>query len=427
VSTKTKPEDGKAAESMGPGRRRRAVIAVERRHRRGTDSRPNRRRRKLIKRWIAGTAAVVIAITGWSILGALTAPGNDSVAARLAEWGRDHAMSGAVTWLENEKYNLNPPKTGGTPNQDDLNRMRAAAPATTREPPASASATSAAPGTAPKPKDPTVLNPLTPAVPDPEPGEGQWRTLVTAAGIPLVQAAYLRADASHTADTSAVAWINQAKARFVLHPGAQEPGGSSWSQPSSITPDEKPGLIATWNGGFKLQDAQGGFYLDGKTAGTLKDGSASEVIHTDGSLSVGQWGRDFRMGPDIAAVRQNLRLLVDNGQDAPDLNTGAWGLTIKNADYTWRSGVGETADGNIVYAMGPTLNVQTLADLLRNAGAVRAMELDINPDWTSFMTYDGSHNHDDPVPAKLLDTFVHTAARYYSTDSRDFIAVYARP
>ena len=40
------------------------------------------------------------------------------------------------------------------------------------------------------------------------------------------------------------------------------------------------------------------------------------------------------------------------------------------------------------------------------------------------MTYDCSHNHDDPVPAKLLDTFVHTAARCYSTDSRDFIAVY---
>lgn len=427
MSANTKSERGETAEtadSTGPDRRRRAAIAVGRRHRRGTDSRPNKRRRRLIKRWTAGTAAVAIAITSWSILGALTAPGNDSVAARLAEWGRDHGMSGVVTWLENEQYNLNPPKTGGTPNQSDLNRMRAAAPGTPQDSPAST--TSAAPGPAPKAEDPTALRPLTPAVPDPEPGEGHWRTLVAAAGVPLVQAAYLRADASHTADTSAVAWINQAKARFVLHPGTQEPGGSGWSQPSYITSDEKPGLIATWNGGFKLQDAQGGFYLDGKTAGTLKDGAASEVIRTDGSLSVGQWGRDFHMGPDIAAVRQNLRLLVDNGQDAPDLTTGSWGLTLKNADYTWRSGVGQTADGNIVYAMGPTLNVQTLADLLRNAGAVRAMELDINPDWTSFMTYDGSHNHDDPVPAKLLDTFVHTAARYYSTDSRDFMAVYAR-
>lgn len=424
TNTNAKSEDGKTADSTEPGRRRRPVLAAGRRHRRRTGSRPTSRRRRLIKRWIAGTAAAVIAITGWSILGALTAPGNDSVAARLAEWGRDHGMSGVVTWLENEQYNLNPPKTGGTPNQGDLNRMRAAAPAMPQDSPAST--TSTAPGTAPKAQDPTILSPLTPAVPDPEPGEGHWRTLVAAAGVPLVQAAYLRADASHTADTSAVAWINQAKARFVLHPGAQEPGGSGWSQPSYITPDEKPDLIATWNGGFKLQDAQGGFYLDGKTAGTLKDGAASEVIRTDGSLSVGQWGRDFHMGPDIAAVRQNLRLLVDNGQDAPDLNTGAWGLTIKNADYTWRSGAGQTADGNIVYAMGPTLNVQTLADLLREAGAVRAMELDINPDWTSFMTYDGSHNHDDPVPAKLLDTFVHTAARYYSTDSRDFMAVYAR-
>ena len=43
-----------------------------------------------------------------------------------------------------------------------------------------------------------------------------------------------------------------------------------------------------------------------------------------------------------------------------------------------------TADGALVYVGGPGLNITDLADLLVRAGAVRAMELDINTDWVNF-------------------------------------------
>ena len=33
------------------------------------------------------------------------------------------------------------------------------------------------------------------------------------------------------------------------------------------------------------------------------------------------------------------------------------------------------------------MSVRTLANIVLAAGAVRAMELDINPTWTNFMTY----------------------------------------
>lgn len=56
------------------------------------------------------------------------------------------------------------------------------------------------------------------------------------------------------------------------------------------------------------------------------------------------------------------------------------GLTLGNAACVWRSGLGITADGALVYVGGPGLNVTTLADILARAGAVRAMELDINRD-----------------------------------------------
>src|SRR5690349_11802591 len=51
----------------------------------------------------ASVAAFMLLVVG-SIGSALTAPGTDSVAARLAEWARGHGLSGLVTWAENQQY-----------------------------------------------------------------------------------------------------------------------------------------------------------------------------------------------------------------------------------------------------------------------------------------------------------------------------------
>jgi hypothetical protein len=51
---------------------------------------------------------------------------------------------------------------------------------------------------------------------------------------------------------AAVAWIDQKHARFVLHPGSQEPGGGGWSQLGHLPVEQRPGLIAAWNGAFRI-------------------------------------------------------------------------------------------------------------------------------------------------------------------------------
>ena len=135
------------------------------------------------------------------------------------------------------------------------------------------------------------------------------------------------------------------------------------------------------------------------------------------------------MTPDVVGVRQNLVLLVDNGQVVPAVDSSdnnLWGVTVDNRYFVWRSGVGITADGNIVYAMGPALSVRTLAELLHRAGAVRAMELDINTEWVSFMTYDSIRDPINPPATKLLPEFRQNGGRYFNTDERDFVAVYSR-
>jgi hypothetical protein len=95
----------------------------------------------------------------------------------------------------------------------------------------------------------------------------------------------------------------------------------------------------------------------------------------------------------------------------------------------WRSGLGVTADGALVYVGGPGLDIIDLANLLVRAGAVRAMELDINTDWVNFSTYQpatptglASATHG----TELLSGMTGTPGRYFeSWWARDFITMSA--
>ena len=97
------------------------------------------------------------------------------------------------------------------------------------------------------------------------------------------------------------------------------------------------------------------------------------------------------MSPDIKAVRQNLALIVDNGQSNPALrenDTTLFGATLGNNVFVWRSGVGVDRQRRAHLRRRPR-DVGAVASPApcRPAGAVRAMEIDINTDWVSAFTY----------------------------------------
>jgi hypothetical protein len=140
------------------------------------------------------------------------------------------------------------------------------------------------------------------------------------------------------------------------------------------------------------------------------------------------------MSSKVVAARQNLDLLVDGGKPVPGLNatdTSKWGFTLGNQIFVWRSGVGVTADGALVYVGGPGLNITTLANLLVRAGAVRAMELDINTDWVNFATYSPTAPLGVASPnngTDLLSSMAATPQRYFEPWwGRDFFTMSARP
>ncbi len=239
-----------------------------------------------------------------------------------------------------------------------------------------------------------------------------------------------------------IAWMDTRLLTAQLYSGSISPGGGPYRYTAPVQPAQASSLVAAFNGGFKLDAAGGGYYTEGRLIDPLVTGAASFVIYADGSVTVGAWGRDVAMTPNVIAVRQNLVPLVTGGHPTPQAagaDWQSWGSTcgatscapsVPGIEQQWRSGVGVTSAGAIVYVAGPALDPLQLAQILVRAGAVRGMQLDINPNWTVLVTYDPPVPNGPAAPSngrKLLDTFEQGPATFFDpTWARDFITLSAR-
>ncbi len=367
----------------------------------------------------AATLVVVAAILlTVSMVGAWRTPGNEDFTAKWADWLRGHHASFMVNPVEQWYYSAKAPAKGGRPKS--LNPVPAAHPVRTSSP----SSTVALPRHLPVPAAIPLL--VHPALA----GEGTWRpTGPLVDGAPHLFEAQFRADATYTSQITSAVWIDPTAFSLALIPGAREPGGV-WAQPPNLGGPLLARAVAAFNGGFRFQDARGGFYLNGRTAVPLVPGAASIVFYQDGSVNVGVWGTDVTMSPKVVSVLQNLVLLVDHGQLDPSASYGdtkLWGHTLGANTVVARSGVGVTADGALVYVAGPALTSKSLAESLQRAGAVRAMTLDINPEWVTFNFF----THPNPADlgvvtgTKLYPGMQRSSTRYLppTAESRDFFAV----
>ncbi len=238
---------------------------------------------------------------------------------------------------------------------------------------------SSASASGPASTTPTTVAPTTTTLTPEQPG---WTTLSTGPhgvaidehvftqpdGVPVTVARFLRGNVSYN-----------------LHIGSQEPptNGATLSPESgpAVSAAEQPHLLACFNGGFKANAGVGGVETDGTVLLPLKTGEASLVVDANGGAQIGVWGSTVPTpGESVASVRQNLPPLVLNGQPAADVGTWQdWGYTLGNVPRVPRSALGEDAHGNLLYAAaGYSLPVD-LSGALLSAGAVTAMQLDINP------------------------------------------------
>ena len=354
-------------------------------------------------------AAICLLPVCISYLRTLSRPHNVGTGVTSVEWLRSHGGNGIVSQIEDWYYTLTAPSKGGPPLKS-LPKVGV-----------DVAARSAAQGGTHPYRPPRIEPLIHPALK----GEGVWHPAAAGAGPePPVLLATFRSDPEYPQFVAGVAWIDSKRTHLTYVPGLAEPPEVSHRGPAEVPPPLRKRLVATFNGGFPLETSNAGLVYRGQTVETMVNGIATLVEYRDGRIDIRRWEHGAEPGPRVWFAKQNLPPIIYNGKLNPDLSDGPeWGATVNNAVRVWRSGLGVDARGNLIYAAANYQTVGSLAEILRRAGAVRALELDINEDWTSFIAY---RHPGAGEPSNLLPEMFRPASRYLTPDERDFFAVYVR-
>jgi len=219
--------------------------------------------------------------------------------------------------------------------------------------------------------------------------------------------------------------LDQRLLELRLHSG--DAGAVGWRYGPSVAGVERARLVAAFNGGFRLSVGAGGFMSYGRTAVPLRDGLGSVVTYAGGTTDVGAWQQEVPApGRTVASVRQNLPLLVDHGRAAPTLDClSCWGATLGGVIDPARSALGITGNGRLVWAGGEHLTAAQLASALVGSGVIRAVELDINPEWVAGYLYGHRGGHGPPAPVPVVPGQNGIPGAFLAAWSRDFFTVVA--
>jgi hypothetical protein len=355
------------------------------------------------------TAIACLIPAAVSYVGAMSEKHNVGLGVSSVEWLRQHGGGALVTQIENWYYTLNAPAKGGPP-------LRSL-------PQVGVAGVGGSDGSESAYRPPRVAPIIDPALP----GEGVWKAAAKGAGPrPPILVTTFRSDPEYPQFVAGVAWIDSSLTHLSYMPGLAEP-------PSPLPhrgPSEVPGalrkrVVATFNGGFPLETSGGGLIYRGKAKEAMVNGAATVVEYRDGRTDIVRWHDGPRAPANVWFAKQNLPPIIYEGRLNPNLSDGPeWGETVNNAVRVWRSGLGIDRKGNLIYAAADNQTVESLAKILQRAGAVRALELDINEDWTSFISYS---RPGAAGPGNLLPEMFRPADRYLTPDERDFFAVYLRP
>jgi hypothetical protein len=368
-----------------------------------------RRRRRVV---LAVLAALLVPV-GYSYVTTMTKPSSLPLSVRSIEWVRANHGAWLVNTVEHYWYSWTAPAPGG-PTLKTLPTVGVPVRAVTPR--------RAGPAKQPQSYRPPRIAPvLQPALA----GEGVWQaTGQWVNGGPPLLVTTFRSERRYPRIVAYVAWIDHTRTQLGLYPGRYEPPGASPRGPMEVPNGQRYRLVATFNSGFTYGDGHGGFAVNGQTVTSLRTGQGTLVAYRNGRVDVITWRGGSHLPRWLVLARQNLPLIVDRGQVNPRLDdSNRWGDTLGTAVRVWRSGVGIDRHGNLIYAAADLQTARTMAAILIHAGAVRAIELDINPEWPTFITYSSSGGHD---PIKLVPNYQQPATRYLVPDDRDFFAVYRR-
>lgn len=261
-------------------------------------------------------------------------------------------------------------------------------------------------------------------------GEGVWSPYIQGeSGHTLAFRTFLQPDPSRPYTLVAVVAFDLRHTALHFIMGTQEPASPNGPLRSGMMPEEDriPNvLLAAFNGGFKARHGEFGAMQDGTIYLPPKYGLGTLVIYKDGSVRLGEWGKDVYMTPDIVSLRQNGPLVVQQGKINPRIYNNDpkdWGYTVNDVSPTIRTGIGLSQDGRtLYYFIGPSLSMEMLAKSMQAAGAWNGIQLDINNYWSLFVkiTVVKGQLVPEPLLPKLMVAYTD---RYLYDSSRDFFYV----
>jgi hypothetical protein len=242
---------------------------------------------------------------------------------------------------------------------------------------------------------------------------------------------FLRPDPTRSDTITTIVQIDTSVINMSSVAGTKHPGGSVGKPGSGMIPKDVADsgkLIAAFDGGFQYRDGAYGMIVGDTTYLPLKNDLGTVVGYKDGSLKIINYTGQS-LGDNVAFIRQNCPILIANGNVAvtdPE-NKSLWGRIVKGqvGIYTSRSGIGLTKEGNLLFAVGNNLTPITLADALKAAGAINAIQLDINPEWVRFNIFESISQ--GKYSSTTLTKDMHDGSKAYLNGyTKDFFYLYAK-
>lgn len=330
-----------------------------------------------------------------SIAGAVLEPSNEPLSAKLATWGRDHMLGGVIDQLEQWRYSTPPKRIAA----DELDLAEGAV--------------SSSPTSTPR-VTPAALEPrVTPALKD----EGRWRPEATAQGHTAIWVTGIRPLKNSPAAIATYAAFDQSLTVAGMWNGPEIPGNRGFSRYRSVDPALQPYLLATFNGGFRKEHSQGGYFNEGLEVWKLRPHIATLAIDKEGKIHIGALDEEFSRD-GMVSLRQNLHLLVKDQKNVVGDRSYEFGAWKDGNLFILRSAICKRTDGLLMWAVVGPVNASQLATALVRAGCDIAMQLDVNAAWPKFMGYQGAPHTIDGRITGRPDMFLRSAPK-------DFFALFS--
>jgi hypothetical protein len=220
-------------------------------------------------------------------------------------------------------------------------------------------------------------------------GEGEW----TPVGEPLITTrpgfappfyrSFVRTDPDREYARVVLAAVDARQIELNILSGTEHPQPTTGHKGTGLIPREPntmARLVAAFNGGFQAMHGKAGMVVDRKPMLYPLPGLGTIATKDDGDIAFLTWPKTKEIPREFRSLRQNLAALIENGRFNPH-GQKRWGYALPGGDsiFVHRSAIGVTKTGYLIYAFGPSLSAETLAEGMRRAGVIYAIHLDMNP------------------------------------------------